>query len=1141
VSETSCPPRELLEGLALGHEPPAAIGTHVAACEACRAALERIREDNAVLAGFAVGGVLPRPRNAVPAIPGYEIAREIHRGGQGVVYLARQRSTHRDVAVKVMRQGPFATPADRSRFEREIETLSRLDHPNIVTVHDAGLADGFHYFVMNYVDGLALDDWAAQLGEPDSAATHAAPSPGADRARIESILRAFLKVCDAVHAAHLRGVIHRDLKPSNICVDRAGEPHVLDFGLAKATDDRLQSNMTRTGQFVGSLPWASPEQVEGASRSVDLRTDVYSLGAILYQLLSGAPPFDPGKNLHDLLDDILHREPARPGSVVRSASSITGSTSSRSFTLASRRGLDDELDTIVLKCLAKDPARRYQSAGELASDLRRYGAGEAIEARRDSMLYVLRKTLRRYRMRVAAGSAFVVLLAVFAVVMAILYQQSSVLERRASDAADSLDVLLSQSNIHQGRMAGIIGDLASAEQLLWSELLTRRVPGQDPPIRVNDPPGPQEGWWALWDLYRRFRLERTILLDYAPFTTPTIDADARSIWLAQADGAATQFDLTGAPLQRLPFAPPARLSGGALNESLNTLLRFEGERFVAWRRGGEPPLNFRTETAARPDALAVSGSGRLAAEAYADRVTVWQLPEANVLTELVATGSDLCAAAISPDERWIAARSRLGEILVWDVASGGLRASVPSPYPDRDIFHTAGALLFSDDARYLADAWWENPGQIVDLSAVPPRSIRLADSAATYRTLAFSPDAALLAVGDQNGILRLFETSAGTCVAQAPGHAERILSIRFTPDGRRVITADVRAARIWTAAPEDGARAWSVSGERFHSAALGVDERSIIAGGALGSLACVDRHTGGIQSRAFGSDQLVSSIAISPVTGRLAVATFSQFVYLWPSASIDGAPTHKLQHPRFISHITFSDDGGRLASAADDGVIRVWSAESGALQREWNVGPLRIPQIAFDPRGRQIAAGLRDGSLQVWDLDRDERRQLAPPDSRPLRAVQYIRDGAEIIAGGAGRTLDTWDVAGGQRVSQRGGHQAEIYCLDDAPRQQLIATGDSAGVILLWNRDCERPLLSLNGHTESVMALQFADDGAVLISVGLDGMIREWDLTRFAPHIAGQVDAQLRALNIDALDPPRAAAWRAWAAEVLASAPDASP
>ncbi len=335
---------------------------------------------------------LPAP----DSFPGFEILREIHRGGQGVVYQAFQKSAKRKVAIKVLHEGPCAGPLDRARFEREAHILGQLNHPNIVSIHDSGQAAGHFYLIMDYVRGQPLDVYMASR-----------------KRSVNETLRSFVKIAEAVNAAHLCGVIHRDLKPSNIRIDEHGEPHVLDFGLAKVAASAAEATAeTLTGQFVGSVPWASPEQADGVGAGIDTRTDVYSLGVILYQMLTARFPYDITGNVRDVLDRIVHAPPARPRRI--------------------RREIDDEVETIVLKCLCKDRERRYQSAGELARDIRHYLAGEPIEGKRDSTWYLLRKAIRRRRVPLA----FAAVLAL-AAIGGVTYVQLQVAAERESRLAEA--------------------------------------------------------------------------------------------------------------------------------------------------------------------------------------------------------------------------------------------------------------------------------------------------------------------------------------------------------------------------------------------------------------------------------------------------------------------------------------------------------------------------------------------------------------------------------------------------------------------------------------------------------------------------------------------------------------------------------
>lgn len=371
---------------------------------------------------------------SAPVISGYDELEELRRGGQGVVYRAVQRSTRRLVAIKVLLDGAFASRSARRRFEREIDLVAGLVHPGIVRVYDSGVTpDERLFLVMEYIEGRPLDEHL-KLTREDAGAAGMRPH------EVRRTIALFAEIAEAVSYAHQHGVIHRDLKPGNIRVDREGRPHVLDFGLAKTTEGEARESLRAsiTGQFVGSLPWASPEQAEGTGGALDVRSDVYSLGVMLYQALTGRFPYTVTGTLREVLDRILHDEPIRPRALVSA--------------------LEDDVETVILKCLAKDPARRYQSAGELARDLRRHLAGEPVEARRDSTWYLLRRAARRHRRAAMLSGALAVVGLGFGVVMTYMYG----LTRDARDAERMARVAAETSAAQSRQIEQFLQDMLSS-------------------------------------------------------------------------------------------------------------------------------------------------------------------------------------------------------------------------------------------------------------------------------------------------------------------------------------------------------------------------------------------------------------------------------------------------------------------------------------------------------------------------------------------------------------------------------------------------------------------------------------------------------------------------------------------------------
>ncbi len=351
---------------------------------------------------------------------GYRIIEELPRGGQAIVYKAVHLATKTHVAIKVLLPTLLASQRARYYFEREAELISSLDHPNIVGIHDSGIIHNQYYFVMHYIDGLSLDQYVHSR----------------DLSHRERIML-FNKVCSAVSYAHQQGIIHRDLKFANILVDVRGEPHILDFGLAKAVGMAERAGheavATMTGQWAGTLSTMSPEQAAGNPSKLDMRTDIYSLGVILYRMLTGWYPYDVTGSTVEVLRRIQEQEPVRPRKLDRK--------------------IDSDIEAILLTALAKEPESRYQSAADLRSDLENWLQGLPIRVRSVSTAYLVRKIISRHRYTSAVVALLLLIVLSFTYISLYLHIRATRARRESRQIAEQWNESVGDHSVFAGSIA----------------------------------------------------------------------------------------------------------------------------------------------------------------------------------------------------------------------------------------------------------------------------------------------------------------------------------------------------------------------------------------------------------------------------------------------------------------------------------------------------------------------------------------------------------------------------------------------------------------------------------------------------------------------------------------------------------------
>lgn len=1066
----------------------------------------------------------PQPTEIPERIGAYRPKKIIGEGGFGVVYLAEQDMPRRTVALKVLRPG-FATRNVLKRFEYEAQILGRLHHPGIAQIFEAGTAlvgDRPQAFVaMEYIAGLPLTQYAKQ-------------KQVGIRERLELIAR----ICDAVQHAHQKGIIHRDLKPLNILVVEDGattaaiggsgdsnarytslraQPKILDFGVARATDPDLSSTTLQTGvgQLVGTLPYMSPEQVAGDPAEIDTRSDVYSIGVLLYELLTGRLPYDLGsKAIPDAARVIREQPPTRLGSI--------------------NRQLRGEIDTIVQEALEKDKKRRYQSAAALGEDIRRYLRDEPIAARRDSALYVIRKQLKRYWAASTVAATFIIMLIGFAIYASLQSRMFRTLaERESSASAESLRLLkeaqdersradlnaarlqdqLVSANVERGRLLGQTGALTAAENLIWPEHLRN--------------PESTHTYWALWELY------------------------AREPWLNSF--AAHQGRIFGCK-----FTPDSRT---LITAGEDGLLRF-------WDTGswacvdtisahGEPIRGF---------ALSPDGA-RLATSASDGQMIIWDVSRRVPVRKLPGLKSAASAIAFSPDSRRLAiAGSNVAAVRLYDVESGALAAALPISA------RGAVSLSFNPTNHELAASVADNTIRVWPDPLDHPAdsfSIRLPSGRASDIT--YSDDGArIFSAGDER-TLRAWDVETRKVAGTAQSPNDTIGTISCIPSRARIATSGWWSVNLWNPRTFELERSF-MTPEGTSKVDFSNDGRYLALGSTTGGVRVLELETRGSILHFDGQDSRCTS-RISPDGSLLAVGDARGMLRLWDVAHhavLAEWPAHRAR----VYEIRFDPRGGALiATAGADGYLKIWDLATGACVDsffnirtrtqtafDWTRNGARIAfmgndqylhmidtanwtesgafyvdsgemlGVAFAHHADVLATTTRGDPLHIWTFD--GRRIASFPSEYSNWSPTFSPDDSLVAVGTWQWEVEVYDWRAHVEVARLKGHSSTVWTLEFDPRNpRLLASSASDGTTRLFDVYDQRGLLTLNALAGSeLLSTNFTADGSRLAVANSLGQVVLYDLTYFARHIAGQVERQASALPDN--DPAKQEI-RSWAQQVL--------
>jgi WD40 repeat protein/serine/threonine protein kinase len=1094
-----------------------ACGGDEALRQAVEALLEAYRQaggfipDRSAEPGQMPGG--PAFAEAVGSLVGrYKLLEKIGEGGCGVVYVAEQQEpVRRRVALKVIKLG-MDTRQVVARFEAERQALALMDHPNIARVLDAGATEtGRPFFVMELVRGIKITDYCdeRQLSTTER-------------------LDLFVQVCRAVQHAHQKGIIHRDLKPSNILVtvnDGIAVPKVIDFGIAKAIEGRLTDKTvyTELHQFIGTPAYMSPEQAEMTSVDIDTRSDIYSLGVLLYELLTGKPPFDHQELMKAGLDamrqTIREKEPPRPStrlSTLAAAELSTVAKARRSEPPSLVHSVRGDLDWIVMKCLEKDRARRYDTANGLARDIGRHLDHEPVVARPPSRVYEFQKTLRRHWIGFAAAAAVFATLTLgvgvssLEAVRAWRAERKQFLSRQAAQTAEKREA-------EQRRSAERLyydADMNLAQRA-WQQNQGWRVLQLLDETATNTERGFE---WYYWQRQTHLELKNLRGHTESVFCV-AVSPDGRTIATGGGDWTAVLWDAATGQ-ERLTLA-------GHRGAVTSVSFSADSDRLLTSSRDGTARV---WDVVTGKTLLTLAGhSGQIASAAFSPdgrriatgndyrTVSIWDATSAGELLILKGHTGRIWSVAFSPDGQRIVTGSEDHTARVWDSASG------KELFPLEGHADQVSGVAVSLDGRLIATTSYDKTARLW-LASTGQELFTLTGHTGRLWPVAFSPDGRRVATGAEDGLVKVWDTASGQQLFSLLGHRDNVNGLAFFPDGSRIVSASGdQTVKVWDATSDNGPRTIGVHDETVLGVAFFPDGQRIVTSCLDATAKVWDARTGRLLHTLTGHLRPFRGLAVSPDGRLIATGSGDQTVILW-DADTGKALRRLTGHKWPLRSLSFSPDSRRLVTASLDRTARIWDVSTGQELRKLEGHADGVYSVAFSPDGQRVVTGSFDSTAMVWDPATGRVLLSFTGHSGPIGAAAFSLDGQRIATGADDRTAMIWDATTGKRLSILRAHRDAVDSVTFAPDGKRILTTSADNTAKLWDAISGKELLTMYGHTKEVWSAAFSPDGQRIVTASADHTAKLWDTATALQVESWHKEEQEASKRLAALRQERAAA-----------------